>query len=116
MVEGGRGELSLHLILHLLVPAAVAGIFFRQNMKPAYLAMIATMLVDTDHLMANPVYDPGRCSIGFHPLHGYIPTLLYASLCFVPRMRYLRYVSIGLVIHMALDSLDCQMTNGVWFV
>ena len=116
MAAGGWGELTLHLMLHLLVPALVAGIFFRQKMKLVYLIMTSTMLVDIDHLLANPVYDPGRCSIGFHPLHGFVPLLLYASLCFVPRLRYARYAGIGLVIHMALDSLDCQMANGVWFV
>ena len=33
--------------------------------------MMATMLVDLDHLFADPIYDPDRCSIGFHPLHQY---------------------------------------------
>ena len=75
--------------------------------------MVSTMLVDIDHLMANPVYDPGRCSIGFHPLHGFLAMALYVSACFIPKSRY---VGFGLVIHMALDSLDCKLTNGVWFV
>jgi hypothetical protein len=75
--------------------------------------MISTMLVDVDHVFANPIYDPGRCSIGFHPLHRFLPIAFYVALCFVP---ILRYVGIGLVIHMALDSLDCQSTNGVWFI
>ena len=70
------------------------------------------MLVDIDHLLANPVYDPERCSIGFHPLHGFLPIMLYVTLCFIKKTRY---VGIGLVTHMALDSLDCQLTNGVWF-
>ncbi len=75
--------------------------------------MVSTMLVDIDHLLANPVYDPGRCSIGFHPLHCFLPIMLYVTLCFIKKTRY---VGIGLVIHMALDSLDCQLTNGVWFI
>lgn len=75
--------------------------------------MLATMLVDIDHLTANPIYDPGRCSIGNHPLHGLFPILLYMLLCFNSKTRY---IGIGLVIHMALDSLDCHLTNGVWFV
>ena len=89
------------------------GLFFRRDWKLVYLVMVSTMLVDADHLMANPVYDPERCSIGFHPLHGFFPIALYGSLCFIPKSRY---VGIGLVIHMALDSLDCQLTNGVFFV
>lgn len=91
----------------------VAGMFFRRDRKPAYLVMISTMLVDIDHLIVNPVYDPGRCGIGFHPLHGLLPIAIYAALCFIPKSRY---VGIGLLIHMALDALDCQITNGVWFV
>jgi len=77
------------------------------------MIMAATMLVDIDHLLANPVYDPCRCSIGTHPLHGLLPIIIYMLLCFNKRSRY---VGIGLVIHMALDSIDCQLTNGVWFV
>ena len=100
-----------HLALHFLVPAVLAGLFFRKNWKLAYFLMIATMLVDIDHLFANPIYDPNRCSIGFHPLHEIWFIVLYAMLCFVPKMRL---VGIGLSIHMALDAIDCQVTNGVW--
>jgi hypothetical protein len=100
-----------HLALHFLVPAVLAGLFFRKNWKLAYFLMIATMLVDIDHLFANPIYDPNRCSIGFHPLHELWFIVLYAMLCFVPKVRL---VGIGLSIHMALDAIDCQLTNGVW--
>jgi hypothetical protein len=102
-----------HILLHFFVPAIVVGFFFRPDWKRAYLVMAMTMLVDVDHLLANPVYDPARCGIGFHPLHGLLPMALYVALCFVPKLRY---VGIGLVIHMILDSIDCQFTNGVWFV
>jgi len=74
---------------------------------------MATMLVDLDHLLADPVYDAGRCSIGFHPLHGFVPIIFYGLLCFFPKTRL---VGIGLIIHMILDSVDCQVTGGVWFV
>ena len=66
--------------------------------------MIATMIVDLDHLLANPMYDPNRCSIGFHPLHSYLAVVIYVGLLFVPRLRL---IAIGLVIHMALDYTDC---------
>ena len=75
--------------------------------------MISMMLVDLDHLLAEPVYDPNRCSIGFHPLHELIPILVYCGFCFIKKLRY---VGIGLVIHMVLDSIDCLVTNGVWYV
>ncbi len=101
----------LHIFLHFLVPALIATIFFRAQWRHAYLLMMATMLVDLDHLSANPIYDPSRCSIGFHPLHqpGFIA--LYFVLCLVPKTRL---IGIGLVLHMMLDSLDCQFTNGLW--
>ncbi len=101
----------LHLALHFLVPAVVVALFYRQNWKMAYLLMMATMLVDIDHLLANPIYDPGRCSIGFHPLHELWFIALYVALCFVPKARL---IGIGLIIHMALDAIDCQVTNGMW--
>ncbi len=74
--------------------------------------MMLTMLVDLDHLLANPIYDATRCSINYHPLHGFIPIIGYAVLSFIPKTRL---IGIGLVIHMALDSIDCQVTNGIWF-
>ena len=100
-----------HIALHFLVPIIVTAIFFRKCWMFAYLIMVATMLVDLDHLFAVPIYDPSRCSIGYHPLHqpGFI--LLYLVLCFIPKTRL---VGLGLVIHMLLDSIDCQITNGVW--
>jgi hypothetical protein len=73
--------------------------------------MIATMLVDIDHVFADPIYDPTRCSIGFHPLHQLWFIAFYVALCFFPKTRL---VGIGLSVHMALDAIDCQITSGVW--
>ena len=103
-----------HLALHFVVPAIIASFFYRKSWLLAYFIMMATMLVDVDHLLANPVYDPGRCSIGFHPLHGLWFILAYAVMCFIPKMPKIRLLGIGLLVHMALDSIDCQVTNGVW--
>ena len=69
--------------------------------------MLSTMLVDLDHLLADPVYDPQRCGIGFHPLHSY-PAIAAYALFLIPRQT--RVVALGLVIHMALDALDCVST------
>ncbi|MEH6608810.1 MAG: DUF6122 family protein [Halioglobus sp.] len=103
-----------HLALHFVAPAVLAGLFFRKYWGLAYFIMIATMVVDIDHLIANPIYDPGRCSIGFHPLHELWFVFVYISLCFVPNMPKIRLVGIGLSVHMALDAIDCQVTSGVW--
>ena len=102
----------MHILLHFVLPAMVAGSFFRREWRKCYLIMIGTMLVDLDHLLANPIYDPQRCSIGFHPLHSFWAIPIYLALCFPKKTRY---VGIGLIIHMALDSVDCQVTNGIWF-
>ena len=102
----------IHILLHFFVPAIVVGLFFRPEWKKAYVFMIATMVVDLDHLLADPIYDAQRCSIGFHPLHTFWVIPVYLILCFPKKTRC---IGIGLVIHMALDSIDCQLTNGVWF-
>jgi hypothetical protein len=93
-----------HVVLHFLVPAIIAALFYRKMLLKAWLIMIATMIVDLDHLLANPMYDPNRCSIGFHPLHSYLAVVIYVGLLFFPRVRL---IAIGLVIHMALDYADC---------
>jgi len=100
-----------HLALHFVMPAIVAGLFFRQRWQMAYLLLMATMLVDLDHLLANPIYDASRCSIGFHPLHQPWFIGLYSVLCLAPKTRL---IGVGLMIHMVLDSIDCQVTNGIW--
>ncbi len=100
-----------HLVLHFLVPAAIVSVFYQKSWKVTYLLMVATMLVDVDHLFASPIYDLGRCSIGFHPLHKIWFLAIYVILCSVPKTRI---IGIGLVTHMALDSIDCQVTNGIW--
>lgn len=66
--------------------------------------MVLTMMVDLDHLLANPVYDPLRCSIGFHPLHSYLAVAAYMLMFALPQLRF---VALGLLIHMGLDGLEC---------
>lgn len=62
------------------------------------------MLVDLDHLLANPIFDPNRCSINFHPLHTYWAIGLYVVLLFFKRTRI---IGIGLLMHMLTDQIDC---------
>lgn len=96
----------LHYSLHLLAPGLIAWIFFRDNWKQAYLIFLATMLVDLDHLFANPIFDPNRCSIGFHPLHSYIAIGLYPILLFFKKTRI---IGVGLLFHMVTDLIDCLL-------
>ncbi len=95
---------ELHLILHFAAPLAVALTVFRRRWRVAFVIMIATMLVDLDHLLAVPFYDPNRCSIGFHPLHTSLPIVGYVLLSIFPKTRL---VGVGLLIHMLLDAIDC---------
>lgn len=94
----------LHLTLHVVVPAAVALVFYRKTWRSAWLWMLAGWLIDIDHLLADPIYAPGRCSIGFHPLHT-MPAIAVYTLLLVRRRT--RLLGIGLLIHIALDTLDC---------
>jgi hypothetical protein len=94
----------LHLALHLIVPFLIAFLFFKESFKLSYLIMIATMLVDLDHLLASPVYDANRCSIGFHPLHQHWFIGIYLAMSFFSKTRL---IGVGLIIHMGLDALDC---------
>jgi hypothetical protein len=99
----------VHLSLHALVPALVAWLFFRPRWRRAWIVMLLTMLVDADHLLASPIFDPGRCSIGFHPLHTAPAIAVYAGL--VP-FRRTRAAGLGLLIHMILDGVDCLWMRG----
>jgi hypothetical protein len=94
----------IHLLLHALVPLAIALALFRKRWRSAYLWMLAGWLIDVDHLWADPVYVPDRCSIGFHLLHRPPAIVLYALLL-VPRRT--RLLAIGLLTHIGLDALDC---------
>ncbi len=100
-----------HLLLHLVVPLLVASAFYRSEWVKSFLLMMLGVLIDLDHLLADPIYDPGRCSVGFHPLHTVLPIGIYIVMFAHARTRVL---GLGLCIHIALDSIDCQLTNGVW--
>jgi len=102
----------VHVVLHAAVPGAVAWFFFRTRWRRAWLIMLATMLVDLDHLLADPVYDPNRCGIGFHPLHTAPAIAGYAVLSL---LRPTRLIGVGLLIHMALDLADCGVQHAGYF-
>lgn len=111
----------LHIVFHFAVPLLVAIAFYHSHWKPATLILILTILVDVDHLLADPIYDPQRCSIGFHPLHTAPAIAMYALLFALPLVlgrkpdapglrpyaRTVHLIGLGLLIHMALDWSDC---------
>jgi predicted cobalt transporter CbtA len=95
----------IHFSLHFLAPGLLAFVFFRNKWKKAWLIMLATMLVDADHLLATPVFNSSRCSIGFHPLHSYFAIAVYFILLSFPKTRV---IATGLLLHMFADFVDCQ--------
>ena len=94
----------LHLLLHAAVPALLAWLFWRERFGRAWALLMLGWIIDVDHLLADPVYAPGRCSIGFHPLHTLPAIAVYAGLTAPRRTRLL---GIGLLVHIALDAIDC---------
>jgi hypothetical protein len=95
----------VHYSLHFLFPGMLARLFFPQRWLRVWGILLATMLVDADHLLADPVFDPQRCSIGFHPLHSY-PAIAAYALAFVLAPK-VRLVAGGLLLHMLTDYQDC---------
>ncbi len=70
------------------------------------IAVIGSNIIDIDHLLANPIYDPSRCSINFHPLHSwYAMPLWVIGLLF--KNKYVRYFSLAVLMHLWLDWIDC---------
>ena len=90
--------------MHFLIPAVIAYLFFKNNWKKVWLLLTLTMLVDLDHLIANPIFEASRCSINYHPLHSYYAILLY-TLFLLPSKT--RIIAIGLLFHMLTDYIDC---------
>jgi len=121
----------IHLLLHVLVPGMVALViakFTELNAWKVLLILVLTMLVDADHLLADPIYAPNRCSIMFHPLHTFWPMVVYGVMTIWPLFKtflgrsnaytdkMVGLVGLGLVIHMVLDYTDCVWMKGSWVI
>ena len=98
----------IHCFFHFGMPLIVAYVFFRNDYKRVYLILLATMLVDLDHLLATPIFSPNRCSINFHPLHSYYAMAVYVAMLVLPKPY--RVIGLGLLLHMLTDLNDCVMT------
>jgi len=94
----------VHYGFHFLVPLAISILFYKKSWKLVYLLFIGTMLLDLDHLLANPIFDSSRCSINFHPLHTFYAIGVYTTMLIPKKIRVL---GIGLLLHMFTDYLDC---------
>lgn len=98
----------LHYGGHWLAPFLIAWLLWRERWKIAGLLIAAANLIDLDHLLADPIFDPDRCSIGFHLLHGWAAAAVYALMLAVPRW-WVRALGIGALWHLAVDYGDCLM-------
>lgn len=96
----------MHYGIHFVVPIAIALLFFKEHRLKIVLILWAGILIDVDHLWANPVFDPNRCSIGFHPLHSYYAIGAYALLTIYKKTRVF---GLALLIHIVADVTDCLL-------
>ncbi|SEA65837.1 DUF6122 family protein [Bizionia paragorgiae] len=96
----------IHYGIHIGGPLLVAVLFYRTIWMKAFGIMLLGMLIDLDHFLATPLFDPTRCSINFHPLHSYYAIAIYVLLLFPKKTRL---IALGLVIHIIADSVNCLM-------
>ena len=99
----------LHYGIHFIVPVAVAYFFYGPKYKNAMLILLAGIVLDVDHLLADPIFSPDRCSIGFHPLHSYMAIALYVLLLLPAKTRIW---GLAFLIHMLADAVDCSFLTG----
>lgn len=98
----------LHYGIHFAVPLIVALTYYRNNFGRALVVLFCGILIDIDHFWATPLFDPNRCSVGYHTLHQWPFIVLYVLLAVWPRTRL---VGIALLIHIAADMTDCFLMN-----
>ena len=104
-------QFIIHYGLHFVAPVFIALIFYKQSWQKTYALLLATMLVDADHLLATPIFDPNRCSVGFHLLHSYYAIGAYFFIFIFSKHSTIRIITLGLLFHMFTDTIDCLMTR-----
>lgn len=93
-----------HYGIHFIVPIIIAIYFYKENKLWASIILLSAIVIDIDHLLATPMFDPNRCSINFHPLHTYWAIGVYALLFAYKKTRI---VGLALLIHILADTVDC---------
>ena len=96
----------VHYGIHFGLPLVIALIFFKNSWSKAYIIMILAMLIDLDHVLADPIFDANRCSINFHPLHTYYAMSMYILLLLFKKTRL---IGLGFCIHIIADYVDCLL-------
>lgn len=93
-----------HYGIHFIVPIVVGLVFYKEHKTKAIFILLAGILIDVDHALANPIFDPNRCSVDFHPLHTYWAIFIYFLFLFFKKTRIF---GIALLIHIIADIVDC---------
>ncbi len=97
-------QFVVHYGMHFIVPLGIALLFYKEKTWKVYAIFLLAMLIDIDHLLATPIFEAGRCSIGFHPLHSFIAIGLYVVLLFFKKTRI---AGLALLWHILTDTVDC---------
>ncbi|MDF4222942.1 DUF6122 family protein [Maribacter sp. M208] len=93
-----------HYGIHFIIPIIIAIYFYKDNKLWSAIIILSAILIDIDHFLATPLFDPNRCSINFHPLHTYWAIGIY-TLLFIYRKT--RIFGLALLIHILADTVDC---------
>ncbi|MGB2088610.1 MAG: DUF6122 family protein [Psychroflexus salarius] len=103
----------IHYSLHFVFIAWFAHQFKRQEFGwfKVYLILLSSMLIDIDHLWATPIFDPNRCSVGFHTFHSEISLGLYILVFLFSKEFWLKLLTFGLIFHIITDEIDCLMST-----
>lgn len=98
-----------HYGIHFIVPIIIAYYFYKNNRFWVAVILLSGIIIDVDHIIANPMFDPNRCSINFHPLHSYWAIGIYALLFSIKKTRVL---GVALLLHILADTVDCLFISG----
>lgn len=97
-------QFIVHYGMHFLVPLVIARLFFKNRILTVYVIFLMAMAIDLDHLLANPIFDSERCSIGFHLLHSFPAIGVYFLMLFITKTRL---IGLALLWHIFTDWIDC---------
>ncbi|APQ18452.1 DUF6122 family protein [Maribacter hydrothermalis] len=100
-----------HYGIHFIVPILIAFYFYKDNKFWVAIILLLGILIDVDHILANPMFDPDRCSINFHPLHSYWAIGAYTILF---TFKKTRIIGLALLIHILADTVDCLFIRSVF--
>jgi hypothetical protein len=99
----------IHLLFNILIFFIIDKIGFNLN-SADFIFMLASNLIDLDHLRSKPIFKPGRNSFKTHLLHKQwkLVTVLSFIILFI---RPISFLGLGILLHFLLDILDNKMHN-----